>query len=332
MKRMRRRLLNVALFLGLAIPTSVIAQQEERAADREPDEQGRDAGRMEAEARRDQEDVEDRARHRPAPVDARAEVRVRRQITQLTKLQTAMKEKLDLSREQEEAVDQLFQDYFRDLKDKKSRPKPFGANRGDREALTELRKKMTEAHKKGDNETLQKLRQELREKMRPRSSAVSGSMSQLFSQVANELDEEQRPRFRNLIRSLRIGSAPRAPGGELRTLWRAVMRPDNDLSEEQQKTARNLLRDGFKAIGEVESDDAKVKEITARVHADILAQLTAEQRVKVEAALEAEKKRGRGRWHDEARPSHRRSQRRPTHDDAGDQEEEEGEEPDDDQD
>lgn len=332
MKRMQRGLLNVALFLGLAVPTSAIAQQEERTADQERDQRRRDAGRVDAEARRDQGEIEDRARRQPVAMDARSEARVRRQITQLTKLQTAMKEKLDLSQQKEEAIDQLFKDYFRGLKDKKSRPKPFGANRGDAEALAELRKKMTEAHKKGDNETLQKLRDELREKMRPRSAGVAASMSQLFSQVANELDEEQRPKFRSLIRRLRIGSAPRAPGGELRTLWRAVMRPDNELSEEQRKTARDLLRDGFMAIGEVESDDEKVKEIIARVYADIFAQLTTEQRAKVEAALETEKNRIPGRGRDEARRGQPRGERRPADDDAGDQEEEEAEEPDDDQD
>lgn len=328
MKRMQRGLLNVALFLGLAVPTSAIAQQEERPADRERDQQRRDAGRPDADARHDQGDIEDRARRQPVITDARLEARIRRQITQLNKLQTAMKEKLDLSRQQEDAIDQLFKDYLRGLKDKKSRPKPFGANQGDAEVLAELRKKMMEAHKKGDSETLQELRKELREKMRPRSAGVAASVSQLFAQVTNELDEEQRPKFRSLIRRLRIGSAPRPPGGELRTLWRAVMRPDNELSEEQRKTARDLLRDGFKTIGEVESDDDKVKEITAQVYADILAQLTTEQRAKVEAAVEAEKNRIPGRGRDEVRRGWHRGERRPT----DDQKEEEVEEPDDNQD
>jgi len=321
----------VALFLGLVVPTSSIAQQDERQVDREQDQRLDDASRSESAARDDQADVDDKGSRRPSAAGPRSESRIRRQIAQLTKLQTAMKKKLDLSRQQEEAIDQLFKDYFRGLKDKKSRPKPFGANRGDAEALAALRKKMTEAYKKGDNETLQKLREELREKMRPRSAGVAASMSQLFSQVADELDEEQRPKFRNLTRRLRIGSASRPPGGELRVLWRAVMRPDISLSGEQRKTARDLLRDGFVAIGEVESDDDKVKEITARVQADIFEKLTAEQRAKVETALESGKNRTPERRRGEARRGQRRGERRPTDDDAGDQEEEEAEEPDDDQ-
>ncbi len=79
----------------------------------------------------------------------------------------------------------------------------------------------------------------------------------------------------------------------------------------------------------MESDDDKVKEITARVYADIFAQLTTEQRAKVEAALEAEKNRIPGRERDEARRRQHRGERRPTDDDAGDREEEEVEEPDD---
>lgn len=333
MKTTRRGLLSVALFLELVVPTSSIAQQDERDVDRKRDQQLRDAGTSESTARDDQADVDDTGSRQPGAADHRPESRIRRQVVQLTKLQTAMKKELDLSHNQEEAINQIFKDHLRALKETKSRQRPFGVKPEDANELRQLREKMVKAHKNGDQENLEKLREEFREKMQSRSTTGAVTISQFLKRVEAELNEEQRPKFRNLTRRLRIGSAARTRSGELRALWRTVMRPDISLSDEQRQTIHGILRDGFVAIGEVESDSDEAKEITARVQADIFEKLTAEQRAKVEAALESEKNRPGRRRGEAARRGQRQGEISPAEDTAGDQEEkeEDAERPDDDQ-
>ncbi len=265
MKRTRTYFPLVALFAGLSLPGSVSAQQGDSGLDKR-----REAG----------------------PSNAG----VRRQVAQLAKLHKAMKRKLDLSRKQDEAVDRLFHTQLRNLKNRQGRGRRFGANAGEMKELNALREELKEALRAGDEAAARELRQQFRRKLRASSPPVAVTLDGFFATVAAELDESQRPEFHKLIKRLGAGGVRQNRRGNLRKLRRTVMNPDVGLSNEQQEAVRAILRDGLLAVAQAERGGTRETDgITAKVRADVLHTLTPRQRAKVEAALNADRSRGRGK-------------------------------------
>lgn len=225
-----------------------------------------------------------------------SDIVVRRQIAQLVKLQSAMKKKLGLTGTQKEAVDQLFKTYVRSLNDKEGRRRPFGVNPTDGNELKSLREQLNEARKAGDEEAVRKLRGQFRQMLQTRTTAMALTLDQFFAKVVEELDEKQRRGFRSLIKRMRIGDVRQSHRGDLRRLLRMVMNPDVGLSSEQQQALRTVFRRGSVAIAQAERDGAdNVDELTAKLRADVLNELTPAQRAAVEAALQENAARDRKR-------------------------------------
>jgi hypothetical protein len=61
-----------------------------------------------------------------------------------------------------------------------------------------------------------------------------------------------------------------------------------NLSEEQQRAARKIMRDGFASMPRSGEDEQKRQEITGQVRSDLLKVLNPEQREKFEARLESD--------------------------------------------
>lgn len=224
---------------------------------------------------------------RPGGRNGGSDAWARRRLKQLTKLQSAMSKKLDLTRDQEEAIDGLFKEYVQTLKGVRSRPRPFGTTPEDAAELKELRKELREARKAGDETTVRALRKKFREKMRERQAARGLTVNQFLTQVGEQLTDEQRPEFRKLVKTLKIGyTGNYSSSGDLRILWRATMEPEVGLSVRQKRAINVIIRDGVASVLEAEREGESAAEIAAKVRADVLGELKPFQRAKVEMTLQ----------------------------------------------
>ncbi|MGB2985979.1 MAG: hypothetical protein WBE26_08855 [Phycisphaerae bacterium] len=274
-----------ALLVMCWIQNATIAQVDDTAADDQRDQAVDDATAAGDKPGRDQVDVDEGESQASDRQARKRGAFATRRIAQLKKLQEAMNKKLDLSKEQEQTIDQLFSEHLRKLEEGQGRRSAFAGSPKDAEELKVLRDKLIEARKAGDQETLHKIRKQFREKLREDFAAKKRTAPDIIEKLAAELDENQRSEFHKLVQRLWTGEShhPRPDG--LRKLWRAVMKPDMGLSEEQQRAIRETLRGGFASIAEAGKDKKKVREITNQVRADIFKELTPEQRAKIEATL-----------------------------------------------
>ncbi len=316
MKRMRVFSRLAVLVFGLVLSNAAMAQQQDDV-DPDGDKTVREVSPPETEPEEEQVDADDDQAEAINAEPLSVEVPLRRQVMELTKLQNEMKKKLDLSRTQETAIDALFKGYLRTLRQRVGPQRPGGEQSEDTAELWELRRKVIEARKAGDQQTGRQLREQFKQKLRSRSSPTNIGMWQLFDDVSAELDGEQRRSFRKLIMRFPVGHVRRPHGGELRALQRAVMSPDVDLSEEQRQAVRGVMRDGVASVRKMERDSDQAKQIIAKVSADVFEILTPEQRTKVEVILKQDAQRG-----PRDRPMHRRDRHRQADDDIDSDEDE----------
>lgn len=286
MKRTQICTLLTALGLYLLISGSASAQQGTEGDPKRAD-AVREGGPGESEPPEAKADAGQREPDQPSAEARRSNTRAQRYIAEIVKLQDTMKKKLSLSKKQEEVIDALFRDYVRAVKERQEARRQASARPEAADELRQLRDKMLEARDSGDMEAVRQLREQFRQKLRLRSGPPGADAGQFVQKVAAELDEKQRPAFRKLARRLSTGNAHRPPqlNREIYYLWRAVLQPDVGASSEQKKEIQGMVRKAHLSIEEAESDEVKVKEITAKVRSDILEKLTPEQRAKVEAAM-----------------------------------------------
>ncbi len=311
----RTYLQRAALAVGLVILTAIQARHEALAVDdRKTQSTDTDEVQLQQDERDQQQSEVDEQSRVPLGGARRAEEVSHRRITRLRKLQDAMRRKLELSRSQTEAIERLFREYLDDLKKDDGRRRPFGMKPKDAEKLKGMRARVVEARKSGDEDTARELREQLRQMMRARTSPADLTAPQFIKKLEAELDEDQRPAFQTLVKRLRIGALPSAGRGELRTLWRIVMRPDVDLADEQRRTIQGIIRKGLTEAGGTEQESNEGEDIAAQVRAKVFKELTTEQRITVEALL----KESAGRSRKSRRPEVPRQPRPTKHaDDEG---------------
>lgn len=278
MKKRRTCLVLATLCVGLTVPSPTAGRQDESK-------------------------VESDNKPPPAiPETARLDTMTAHRFAGLKKLWDAMKSELDLRKEQEKAVDELFRTHLRSLREGRNHRRPFRAGPGNAKKLKNLRDKLREAQKAGDKETTRELGRQLREIKEARGTAVADTTTQFIEKLAEALNEDQRPAFRQLVKRLQIRNRPEVRAVALRRLWRATRHPDVGLSDEQRRAVQAALRKGFLSTAQSGRDANTPEEVMADVHAEVFKELTPEQRVKIEAMLEAEKGRDRARNRREATP------------------------------
>ena len=280
MKRTLLFLTTTTLSLLLVQPGTLIAQVDETgdgAERREPPDEPKPSRVDEADATSDENGP--RARR---PQARRHASPVRRQIAGLKKLQVAMRKKLGLSRKQVEAVDGLFDDYMRRLKDERQK-------RADSEEAPEivaLRDAVRQASEDGDGKGVRRARMALAERLRADSGEVSDPTSQFIEELAGQLEEDQREEFRRLVSRLRIGQSHEPPRMRLKRLYRAVLRPDMELTREQQRAIKEIIRNGMSSLTKAGGNAEQMREIMERIRAELFKELTPEQVAKVKAATD----------------------------------------------
>ena len=226
----------------------------------------------------------------PRPTEGLAS---RRLVSRLTKLHEAIKEKLDLTSEQEESIRDLFDDHIRKVTEHHDQQHGNRVDEADLEELKALRNRMIEARKSGDTDTARRLRAQMTEKARAMRPPAGPSASQLIEKVAKQLEEGQLETFHAIVRRFRLDEAPTPGGGPLRAILQAVRDPQLGLSDEQRRDIRDLVRRAITGVPPGERRGARLDEVAERVRADISELLTPDQRTKLEAALQVAEQPGR---------------------------------------
>jgi Spy/CpxP family protein refolding chaperone len=225
----------------------------------------------------------------PQPFEAPAS---RRTVSRLTRLREEIKEKLDLTAEQEKQIGDLVDDHIRSIEEQREQRGRSRIKETDLEELKTLRNQMKEARKTGDTEAARRIRTEMTEKARSLRQPIGPSTSQLIEKIAGQLEEGQLRTFEEIVRRFRLDDAPHYRGGPLRTLLRAVRDPELALTDEQRREVRETVRRTITAVPPDERRGERMDETAKKLQAEISELLTAEQRAKLEAALKAAERPG----------------------------------------
>jgi hypothetical protein len=212
----------------------------------------------------------------------------RRLMAQLKRLQKEIPERLDLSPDQERAIDRLFDAYFSELR---ARRPGRGNTDGDaKDELAELREELQRAREERDAEGIRQIRERMRELLQEQRNRSATVAREFLDDVASELDEDQVEEFHRLIEEMGLSSA--AGGETIQQLMRALMHPDVALTPAQQEKVRERMREALTSMSEDEQMAADMSAAAARMKGDIMKELTPVQRKKVEAILKDSAKTG----------------------------------------
>ncbi len=285
MKRTRICAMLVTFGLVCLWATSALAQQEAEG-ESQRDSAVKKAGQGQAEPADGRPDVREGQPSQPGTDRRRLDPRTRYRISTLLKLQNAMKQEFDLPADQKDAIDAMFRDQIRGLKESQKARQAAAFDPQRTAKAKELREQIAAAREAGDTDAIRKLREEFKQTLWSRTDGPEMDMAQFVNAVAAKLDEKHRPEFRKLARSLGATNVlPSQSNRDLFLMRRAVAMPDVGVSEKVRKEINGILNEARFSIGEVRGDEAKVKEILDRVHQEISQRLTPEQQTKFEDAL-----------------------------------------------
>lgn len=230
----------------------------------------------------------DAARRRRGPA-VYTQVASRRLLVSLNKLRSQMIDQLDLSEEQEETLGAMFDKFLVDVEKHAARGAGGDGNKDESgDSIRKLRMEMIEAQKAGDDDRAKELRTQIQAAMSKQRPMTSEAVSKFLDTVAEELDEEQEPQFRTLVKRLKLDVSSDAQRDSLGRLMRAVMDPELGMTAEQHQAVREIIRDAFASQDRGERSPEKTDQLASKVKSDIMEELTPEQRVKLEAKLKAE--------------------------------------------
>ena len=286
MKRIVSFLGLTAAFVLTVVASPAFAQQDNTETDSQQEATDQQVAPPQDEAGDDAAKDRVRKPKRPRFQPRGPETRQKYHLERIEKLQDAMKEKLSLRPEQEEAIDAVFEEYSGTLEAREERHRGAGLNVQERAKVRELRDKLIQARKDGDKEALEELREKFRSLQRGRYPVQVMTGDQLISKLTDELDVEQVPAFRKIVKTMRIGGFPTGPTARLRKIARAVLRPDVGLPAEQRRAILKTIRKAQADVAEIEDDDEeKANQIVDKARAEVFEKLTPSQRDKVEAAV-----------------------------------------------
>jgi len=252
-------------------------------------------------AQSEPQEAEDEA---PAAEDAKGEGDVegssidpgtRRLLAQLNRLQRRMDEELELSPSQKRDIRKLFDEQQQEMKSSRgSRDAQQEAQKKTSEEMGKLREELESARVEKDQEKIRDIRSRMRDAIRQRRSGSASASREFLQKVEGVLEESQRPPFRKIVDELGLSGAR---GETLQTLLRAVMHPDIGLTPEQRRKVQEKMREAFMAMSPDERASGDMTEAAGKFRADIMKELSPEQRAKVETILKSD----RGEFHRELR-------------------------------
>ena len=287
-----RWLLPAVVVIATAFPTAALAQRSDEQVDR-PE--------RSAAGRRGQEGFDQRGPRSPRDRERRMNPRDSRQLVDaLRQLRESMAKKLVFDSKQKEAIDVLFEDHLDSIKE--SAGEGLDEQQAQqRERFEELRKRMEAARQNGDREELKRLREESRKLRKELAPLDMQATAGFIKELEKVLSDEQRPVFKKMVRRLGLAGEPsrRGPGGRFRMMMAALQDPDLGITDEKVQQIREMVRERMSSVARDEAGRGDREKVLEELEGLILAELTTEQRSKLEAKMKdlgerEQKRRPRG--------------------------------------
>ncbi|UCF32480.1 MAG: hypothetical protein JSV78_09100 [Phycisphaerales bacterium] len=216
-------------------------------------------------------------------------------VDRLRSLHELMYQSIDLTREQAEPIDELFDKHFQEIRagDKEEAEQSRDEAR---ERMREIRTQLEQARDAGDKETFDALRKELKELRKAAKPPQFTSTDRFIQEIGALLDKEQRRAFKELVNKLGL-RPPRSKGGirSFRELMRVIRHPELGLTEEQQENIRSIVREQRASAREGEAEPGARKERLEKLMAEIMEQLTPQQQEKFKELAKQSVKRDKER-------------------------------------
>ncbi|MHC5109677.1 MAG: hypothetical protein ACYTHJ_07340 [Planctomycetota bacterium] len=205
----------------------------------------------------------------------------------LPKLQDLMWDKMELSEDQRDVIGDLFDAQMVVVKEAQTEGKEQARTEA-RAKIRELQQDMEEARKDGDRERAREIRTELGQAMRDNAADGIG-IRDFLRDVNDELEQDQRSQFRDLLRQSDLSGRMRGRRGQgqgMRSLRAALMSEDVGLTQDQRKAANELMRAYREARAGRDSTPEARQEQMDQLKQDVMDLLDEEQRPKFEAKVE----------------------------------------------
>ena len=219
-------------------------------------------------------------------------------IAKLNKLLEELKERVELTDDQEERIDDLFEFQIEGLEAAAAKRRSAEDEERDVEDLRALREELIEARKAGDRERARELRKQMNQKLRQRRTGGAEATPRFIEHVASFLEEEQRSPFLVLVKRLELPTAEPRRQHPVQMLMRAVMSSEVGLTTEQRRDVRMLMREHMTDAKRRRADKDETDKAFTELRGAVFELLSNEQCQKVEArlaALEEDKERSRGK-------------------------------------
>lgn len=262
-----------AVSLGLD-PASA---QTEQAPDAEP--LPRSSG--EAQANRETVRPADPRTSAAARRDPRERTRSRL-ADRLHRLRTLMTQELQLSTSQNKSIGELIDVFIRDS----LRPKPAtGGEPANSKELQDLRQRIYDARKAGDNAQAVALRSQWIKLRYAEIASEEADLATFLDKIEATLSQTQRDRFPRLVD--RAGLRPRlaAGGNTLAALTGTLRHPSLELSGEQQATVRRIVREEIQKVPRDERRHRGMDSAVPAIRKRVMEELSPAQRSRFEALL-----------------------------------------------
>jgi hypothetical protein len=204
----------------------------------------------------------------------------RETLAKLQKLRLAMHKELELSPEQRDTAEALFEAHF------KSAPQRYAEDMEKKQEelqtrAEEIREQMDEAAGRGDAEGARRLRRAHAELFRNAFRADIDATADLLIELRESLDQTQQKKFDALVRKLGLSFAIVRSGG-MAPIGEQLRNPALGLSDEQRAAIDRLTKDAMDELADPDLDPEDRREILYQLREDILAQLTDEQNRRIE--------------------------------------------------
>ncbi len=206
----------------------------------------------------------------------------RQEIRRLKKLRELVRKELELTEEQFEEINDLFEEQLEKVMEiAKEEERHSRENAG---RLRDLQERINEARHDGDRDTLRELVEEFRS-LRGGSGRIWEEARRFHDAVLEVLDKEQGSDFRRLIRMASPGPEGRTARLDTMRVLRRALR-DVDLTPEQKEATTRLFIDLRDAVREARGDEAAMERMLNELREDILAELDEDQARRLEEAEE----------------------------------------------
>lgn len=202
-------------------------------------------------------------------------------VARVRKLQETMVKKLDLDDQQLADVENLVGEFIRTLGGPEFTQEPSDPKRIE---LRRLRGEMIEAKKRGDSAAFESLRREWIDQT-VHLARGSSPAAALVRSIDGVLHETQRREFRRILQHVQLDATATLPPNALTTILRTARDPSLDLTPEQQKAIREIVREEILAIPKERRGPEGMKDAVPAIRDRIINALSPTQGAKFRALL-----------------------------------------------